>query len=194
VGLFTAMTMGFVPILQPTNPETYDPQVFYNIALAIVAGMGAAALSFRLLPPLSPTVRTRRLLALTLRDLRRLAKGHTQSDWEGHVIVRLSAMPNEATPLQRAQLLATNAVGSEIVRLRRQFGLRVGLVEAAFAAIAEGQSTIAIARLSRIDEALSGVSAGGPATQHVLRTRASILAVSEALTKHAAYFDTGAPA
>ena len=192
VGLFTAMTMGFVPILQPTNPETYDTQLFYNVALTIVAGMGTAALSFLLLPPLSPTVRTRRLLVLTLRDLRRLAKGHAQSDWEGRVIARLSAMPNEATPLQRAQLLATFAVGSEIIHLRRQLGLGIDL-DAAFAAVAEGQSASAVARLSRLDEMLSGFSAEGPGTQDVLRVRGSILAVSEALTEHAAYFDTGAP-
>ena len=41
-----------------------------------------------------------------------------QSDWEGRVIARLSVMPNEATPLQRAQLLAAFAVGSEIIHLR----------------------------------------------------------------------------
>ena len=64
-----------MPLLAPANQMGYDPQQFYNAALAIVAGGGAAALSFRLLPPLSPAFRTRRLLALTLRDLRRLATG-----------------------------------------------------------------------------------------------------------------------
>ena len=164
VGLFTAMTMGFVPILQPTNPETYDTQLFYNVGLAIVAGMSAAALSFRLLPPLSPAFRTRRLLSLTLRDLRRLAKGRTQSDWEGHVIARLSVMPNEATPLQRAQLLAAFSVGSEIIHLRhvmRQFGLGANL-DGAFEAVAEGHSASAIERLSRLDEAFSADIARGP--------------------------------
>jgi hypothetical protein len=47
---------------------TYDTAQFYNAALAIVAGIGAAALSFRLLPPLPQALRTGRLLALTLRD------------------------------------------------------------------------------------------------------------------------------
>jgi len=194
VGLFTAMTMGFVPILQPTNPETYDTQLFYNIGLAIVAGMGAAALSFRLLPPLSPTVRTRRLLSLTLRDLRRLAKGRTQRDWEGHVIARLTVMPNEATPLQRARLLAAFAVGSEIILLRHvmhQFGLGANL-DGAFEAVAEGHSASAIERLSRLDEEFSGDIARGPRTQDVLQVRGSILVVLETLTKHAAYFDAGA--
>ena len=85
VGLFTAMTMFFMPVLQPTNPMIYNPEAFYNAGSAIVFGAGFAALSFRLLPPLSPAFRTRRLLALTLRDLRRLAIGRNQHDWEGHV-------------------------------------------------------------------------------------------------------------
>ena len=105
-------------ILQPTNPETYNPEVFYNIGFAIVAGFASAAFSFQLMPPLSPAFRTRRLLALTLRDLRRLAKGRPQNDWESHVIGRLSVMPAEATSAQRTQLLAALSVGSEIIRLR----------------------------------------------------------------------------
>jgi uncharacterized membrane protein YccC len=72
-GMFTAMTVNFVPLLGPANPMSYDTVQFYNSASAIVADTTAAVLSFRLLPPLSPAFRTRRLLALTLRDLRRLA-------------------------------------------------------------------------------------------------------------------------
>jgi uncharacterized membrane protein YccC len=195
-GLFTAMTMGFVPILQPTNPETYDTQLFYNIALAIVAGMGAAALSFRLLPPLSPAYRTRRLLALTLRDLRRLATGHSQNDWEGLVYGRLSAMPNEATLLERAQLLAALSVGREIIRQRHiaphlGLGPKLGLV---LAALAEGDSARAIAQLFLLDDLLATDAAGGPARQAVLRARGSILVLTETLTKHATYFDAEARA
>src|SRR5262245_51214901 len=71
--VFIAMTYNFVPLLAPANQMTYDTVQFYNAALAIAGGSAAGALSFRLLPPLSPAKRTRRLLALTLRDLRRLA-------------------------------------------------------------------------------------------------------------------------
>jgi uncharacterized membrane protein YccC len=73
--MFTAIAANFVPILGPANQQSYDTQQFYNAASAIVAGVGAAACSFRLIPPLSPAFRTRRLLALALRDLRRLARG-----------------------------------------------------------------------------------------------------------------------
>ena len=60
------------PLLAPMNEMSYDIVSFYNNALAIVGGLGVAALSFRLLPPLAPAYRTRRLLAAALRDLRRL--------------------------------------------------------------------------------------------------------------------------
>jgi uncharacterized membrane protein YccC len=73
--MFTAMTIQFVPLLAPTNPMGFDTLQFYSAALSIVAGTSSAALSFRLLPPLSPAFRTRRLWALTLRNVRRLAMG-----------------------------------------------------------------------------------------------------------------------
>jgi uncharacterized membrane protein YccC len=144
-GMFTAMAMLFAPLLEPTNPETYDTVQFYNSALAIVAGSCAAALSLRLLPPLSPVFRTLRLLALTLQDLRRLAMGHAPSDWQGHIYGRLSAMPEEATPLHRAQRLAALSVGSEIIKLRHiALGLGLGAdLDPALAALAQGNSASA---------------------------------------------------
>jgi hypothetical protein len=47
----------------------------------LVGAIAIVLLSFRLLPPLSPAYRARRLLALTLRDLRRLATGRAHSPW-----------------------------------------------------------------------------------------------------------------
>ena len=79
--MFTAMCINFVPILGPANPMHYDTVAFYNQASAIVAGIVVGALSFRVLPPLSSAYRMRRLLALTLRDLRRLAMGRPFDDW-----------------------------------------------------------------------------------------------------------------
>ena len=167
VGLFTGITMLFMPLLQPSNPMTYNPEAFYNASSTIVFGAGFAALSFRLLPPLSPAFRTRRLLALTLRDLRRLALGRSQRDWEGLVYGRLSAMPDEATPLQRAQLVAALSVGSEIVHLRHiAHDLSLGpKLDPALAALADGHSARAIARLTRLDEVLATDAADGPGMQ-----------------------------
>jgi uncharacterized membrane protein YccC len=192
---FTAMTANFVPLLAPANPMSYDTVQFYNAALAIVAGVGAAVLSFRLIPPLSPAFRTRRLLELTLGDLHRLATGpmpHTPDDWEGRMYGRFSALPDEAQPLQRSLLLAAFAVGTEIIQLRH-IALRLELetaLDSALKALAQGQSAIATARLSHLDQVLAARPGASPAA---LRARGLILAISEALTQHPAYFDAGMP-
>jgi uncharacterized membrane protein YccC len=191
--MFTAIAAFFCFLLAPTNQMSFDPQQFYNAALATVAGVGIAALSFRLLPPLSPAFRGRRLLALTLRDLRRLASGsipRSPDAWEERVYSRLSVLPNAAEPEQRSQLLAALSVGTEIIRLRRicrRFDLGSHL-DAALEAMARRDSAMAIARLARLDEALAARSGAA-----ALRARSSILAMSEALTQHAAYFAAGAP-
>jgi uncharacterized membrane protein YccC len=197
LALFTGMTMVFIPLLQPTNPITYDQSAFYNTGLAIISGCAAGAMSFRLLPPLSPAFRTRRLLALSLRDLRRLAVGHRFDDWEHRIGERLAVLPEAATPLQGAYLLGALSLGSEITRLRDNLrrldpDLREAAeVEAAFRSIAQGKSADAMARLARLDAALAADAAG---TQAVLRVRAGILAATETLNRYAEYFDSGAVA
>ena len=191
--MFTAMAANFVPILAPANEMSYDTIQFYNAGLAIVLGSSIAALSFRVLPPLSPAFRTRRLLALTLRDLQRLARAarpKAPEDWQGRVYARLSTLPEGATPLQRAQLLAALSVGTQIVQLRhivRRLGLSSDLVSA-LTAFCQGNGRLTCARLARLDQALASNSA---ATATALRARGLILGISEALTEHAAYFYAG---
>jgi uncharacterized membrane protein YccC len=185
--MFTGMTALFVPILGPANPISYDTLQFYNAALAIVVGTTVAALSFRLLPPLSPAFRARRLLALTLRDLRRLARGHTPHDWVGRIQDRLAVFPPAAALLQGAQLLAALSVGIEIIQLRQitdALGLGAGL-EPAFAAIAQGDSEAALVQLRQFDTVL----AAQPETQTILRARSRLIGISEALAEHTTYFD-----
>jgi hypothetical protein len=107
---------------------------------------------------------------------------------------RLSTLPDQAEPLQRAQLVAALSVGNEVIRLR-QSAPRLGLgtdLEAALAALAQGHSAIATARLTRLDRYLASRPATGPESQLALRARSNILAISEALTQHASYFDAGA--
>ena len=194
--LFTAMTGNFVPLLAPANQMSYDTVQFYNSALAIVAGCGVAALSFRLLPPLSPAFRVERLLELTLRDLRRLATanvGRLPADWEGRIYKRLVAMPDEAEPLQRTQLLTALSLGSEIIELRRvapQLGLASDL-DAALEPFAQGNSAAAVARLERLDRRLAPPTESDPQTLLILHERARILLISDALMQHRAYFDGG---
>jgi uncharacterized membrane protein YccC len=190
--MFTAIAANFIPLLAPANQMSYDTEQFYNTALAIVAGVGVAVLSFRLLPPLSPAFRAHRLLALTLRDLRRLAMSpipRTPDDWESRVYGRLSVLPDEAEPLHRSQLLAALSVGTEVIQLCRA-AHRLGLgseLDAARDAIARGDTATATAHFTRLDEVLAarpGIAA--------LRARGSVLALSEALTQHTLYFDAGA--
>src|SRR5215469_8415628 len=187
------LAFNFVALLAPTNLMSYDTAQFYNTALGILAGAATAALGFRLLPQLSPALRARRLLALTLRDLRRLASATLpprSEDWDGRMIGRLAAVPDQAEPLQRGRLLAALSVGNEIIHLR-QMAPRLGAAEefaAALAAFVQGKSATAIAWLHQLDNRL----ASGPQAAAILRARSRILVMSEALSEHAPYFDAGA--
>jgi uncharacterized membrane protein YccC len=195
--MFGAITSWFIPLVAPENQIIYDTQQFYNSALAIVAGAGAATLAFRLLPPLSPALRVRRLLALTLRDLRRLPTAPilpTRGRWESKVYGRLSVLPEQAEPLQRAQLLAALSVGTEIIRLRRiARRIRLGVdIDVALEGVARGQSALATERLARIYDGLDVVPAVGARAPITLRVQGSIRAICEALVRHAPYFDSEA--
>lgn len=195
----TAMGTYFVPLLTPANQMSYDTAQFYNSALAIVTGCVVAALSFRLLPPLPPGLRARRLLALTLGDLRRLAMRAlppSPEDWQGRVYGRLAALPDQAQPLQRARLLAALSVGNEIGQLRRMSHLLgVGAeLSAAFAAVTQCDSAMARSRLAGLDSRLASPPGTEPSAVLALRARSSILGLSEALAEHADYFDAGAAA
>jgi uncharacterized membrane protein YccC len=195
--MFTAMTVLFVPLLAPTNPMSFNTLQFYNTALAIVGGAAAGVLSFRLLPPLSSAFRARRLLALTLRDLRRLAARpttRTPEDWEARMYSRLSALPDAAEPLQRSQLVASLALGTEIIHLSHMAS-RLGFsadTDAAFTALAQGNSAIACSQLAQLDHRLAARADTEPESPLALRARASILAISDALNQHASFFDAGA--
>jgi uncharacterized membrane protein YccC len=192
--VFTTIALILLPLLAPTNEMSYDAAQFYNSALATVAGCGMAALAFALLPPLSPALRTRRLLALALRDLRRLAVARrlpTSADWEERLFGRLMALPEQADPSGRAQLLAVLSVGTEIIHLRH-FALRLGAAaeaDAALEAFARGNSEIAIGRLRQIDRDLASRPDAERPTATTLRMRGRILVVCEALSEHAAYFN-----
>ncbi len=197
--LFTAATANFMPLLAPTNEMIYDAQRFYDSALAIVAGIGAAALAMRLLPPLSPATRSRRLLDLTLRDLRRLARQRwapTREDWERRIYSRLLALPEQADPLQRAQLAAALSVGTHIIRLRSvadRFGLGATL-DAALNALAQGRTATATRHLAELDGGFAARPDEASGFQLPLRARAAILAMSEAMTAFAPFFDAQARA
>jgi uncharacterized membrane protein YccC len=177
----------------------YDTIQYYNSALAIVVGCGVAPLAFRLLPPLSPAFRVRRLLALTSRDLRRLAIAPVlprPDHWESRLFSRLTVLPDQATPLQRAQLLAALSVGTEIIGLRQiaTHLAKTAELGGALNDIAIGHSTEAIAKLRQLEDRLASARETGTDVTMTLRARGRILVISEALAEHGAYFDAGAPA
>ena len=191
--MFTfAAAVNFLPLLNITNGMTYDGSGFWNGAIAILAGIAVGVVAMLVIPPLSPAIRTRRLLALTLADLRRLVKRASPGrpdDWENRGVARLLAMPDQAEPGERAELAAAVAVGKEIVRLRHIAPRFVpgAMVDAALAPLAEGRSGEAIERLKEIDRRVAALPRAR--SRILLSLRASILVISGQLSEFAPYFD-----
>ena len=70
---------------------------------------------------------------------------------------RLSALPDQAQPLQRGEMLAAFSVGTEIIQLRqlyKRFDLDSSL-DAALEPLAQGQSITAVERLASLDQVLA---------------------------------------
>jgi uncharacterized membrane protein YccC len=192
--VFTAMTITFVPLLAPTNQMDYDTVQYYNVALALFAGVGVATVAFRLLPLPSPEFRTRCLLASALRDLRRLAIAPLppqSEEWDGRMNGQLAALPDQAEPLQRSRLIAALSVGNAIIESTHGSHLGAAAeLDAALAAFALGKSAIAIAQLRQLDYRIAG-SDTAQETAMALRARGRLMVVSEGLAEHRSYFDAG---
>jgi hypothetical protein len=145
-----------------------------------------------IIPPLSPAIRTQRLLALMLRDFRRLMKRASpgrSGDWENMGVARLLAMPDKAEAQERSELAAIVAVGKEIVRLRHVAPRFVpsAMVDAVLTPLAEGRSGEAIARLDDIDRRVAALPRAR--SRIVLSLRSSILVISGQLSEFASCFD-----
>ncbi|WP_084800866.1 FUSC family protein [Bradyrhizobium sp. Tv2a-2] len=189
--VFVAIVANFIPMIGPANQMSYDTIKFYNSALAIVAGCAAGALSFRLIPPISPQLRSQRLLALSLRDLRRLAADpdRRQVPWEGRLYSRIVALPDGADPRQRAVLVTSLTVGESMVALQQiapQLGF-AGEFEAALKHFRSGTCSAMMTQLEATERGLAGND--DPAA---MRARGHLLAIRDALSDHRAYFETGA--
>jgi uncharacterized membrane protein YccC len=192
--MFTVMAFNLSPLLGIRNVMVYDADQFFNSASGIIIGTGFAALIMRLIPPLSPAERSRRLLALTLRDLRRLAE-RTRTvpprDWQDRIFARLSVLPQAAELHQGAQLVAALSLGNEIIRLRRvadRLEIRQQFEPAQYA-IADGDSRVAVQWLTQADQILAAPREHDPDPEARLRARARLCAMKEALTLFADYFD-----
>jgi uncharacterized membrane protein YccC len=191
--MFTfAAVVNFLPLLNITNGMTYDASAFFNGAIAILAGIAFGVIAMLIIPPLSPAIRTQRLLSLMLRDLRRLVKRDSAGkpgDWENKGVARLLAMPDQAEAQERAELAAIVAVGKEIGRLRQIAPRFVpsAMVDAVLASLAEGQSREAITRLGDIDRRIAALPRAR--SRILLRLRSSILVISGQLSEFASCFD-----
>ena len=192
---FFAASVNFLPMLSINNTITFDASQFWNTSSAILVGIAVGAVAMLILPPLSPAIRTSRLLALTLADLRRLAKGASsrrqEDDWESRIVARFLAMPDQAEPVERAELVAAIAVGNHIVRLRRVAPRFVpgAAVDAALQALAEGRSGEASERLKDIDRQLAALPRTRSGSRAVLGLRAGLLVVCGQLASYASYYD-----
>ena len=91
---FFAASVNFLPMLSINNTITFDASQFWNSSSAILTGIAVGAVAMLIVPPLSPAIRTSRLLALTLADLRRLAKRapsrRREDDWESRGVARFA--------------------------------------------------------------------------------------------------------
>jgi uncharacterized membrane protein YccC len=188
---FLAMGTNFLPILAIENRPNYDGDRLLNATLTIGVGMIAAAIFLRLLPPLSPVRRTRRLLALTLRDLRRLATGRRRLEnraWTSIVSQRLGAMPEQATLEQEAELLAGLSVGEASIALLEARPHVPGgdALDHAFASLARANVVEAREWLARF---CAHQSEGDTATaQRGMRAAVEAALIADALTQHADFF------
>ena len=190
---FVAAATNFTPLLAPANLQSYDTAAFYNSTLAIAVGVGLGVLCMALLPQLSPAGRAERLRRLTLRDLARLAtrpRPGTQRAWEALLYARISVLPEDAPAMTRRELVAALYVGEAVLRLRQLAG-RFGngpALHQAMAALGAGNGNAAIAALAGAD---TEVRAATAPPEQILRARAAMLALREALGRHAAYFNLG---
>jgi uncharacterized membrane protein YccC len=192
---YFACSVNFLPMLSINNTISFDASQFWNTASAIVAGIAVGAVAMLIVPPLSPAVRTERLLALTLADLRRLARRapsrRREDDWEGRIVARFLAMPEQAEPVERAMLVAAMAVGTHIVRIRRVAPRFVPApaVEAALQALAEGRSAEAAERLKDIDRQLAALPRTRPGGRAALGLRAGLMVICGQLAWYPSYYD-----
>jgi uncharacterized membrane protein YccC len=181
-----------IAMLNPANQMVYDLAAFLNNGLAIVAGSIAGVAGYRLIRPLSPALRARRHVAAALRDLRRLAAGRwrpSEDVWELRLYDRMIALPHDATPLQRGQLVTALGIGLAILPLQAlaaAAGEQEG-VQRMLSALAAGDLEHVRSRAAEIAGRLAP-QASADGEFKVQRLCACIREIEEALASHPEFF------
>ncbi|WP_197024068.1 FUSC family protein [Xanthobacter sp. 126] len=165
--LFLAMSVNLLPLIGVGNPISYDASTFFNIALTIILGNIIGTLFFIIIPGLSPEVRTRRLLALSVRDLRRLAGRPQTPDatrWTAVMTRRVEDLPPQATDEQAGSLLPLFVLGRALILLREAPASEADrlLISDASAALAEGRVELARFAFGGMERVLSERVASQP--------------------------------
>ena len=109
--LYFAASVNFLAMVSVTNGITYDASQFWNSTSAILVGVACGAIAMRILPPVSPAIRTQRLLALALADLRRLATRASPGTAGGLGRPRLRPFAGDARPSRPSRTRATRRRG-----------------------------------------------------------------------------------
>jgi uncharacterized membrane protein YccC len=191
-----AAVVNFLGILLPQNQPIYDLASFLNIGVAAVAGTIVGCLWMALLPAFPATWQTQRLLALSVRDLRRLAVRRlwlSRADWTSLISCRLAAMPATATQEQLAQLVAALSSGEAIIQLRdwRRTFVATDPLDCALAALSAGNIPSTRYWLAKFVAMLSESEASGSLA--VLRGQAAASVIEDALARHSALFAEAPP-
>ncbi|MFG1262159.1 FUSC family protein [Xanthobacter aminoxidans] len=184
--LFLAMSVNLLPLIGVGNPISYDASTFFNIALTIILGNIIGTLFF-IIPGLSPEVRARRLLALSIRDLRRLAGRPQTPDatrWTALMTRRVEDLPPQATDEQAGSLLTLFVLGRALILLRKTPAGEVErrLISDASAALAEGRVALARIAFSDMERVLAERAASQPSeAPAVMSSLAQIKIITDAL-------------
>lgn len=164
--LFLAMSVNCLPLLGVGNPTSYDASAFFNIALTIILGNIAGTLFFIIIPSLSPEVRTRRLLALSVRDLRKLAaRPRNSARWTAVMTRRAEDLPPQATNEQAGSLMTLFVLGRALIALRETLAgaAEGGLLARACSELAAGRPALARIAFGDIERVLAERAEAHPA-------------------------------
>ncbi|WP_428031690.1 FUSC family protein [Ancylobacter sp.] len=190
--VFLGMSVASLPLLGVANPISYSAVAYFNLALAVVAGSVVGMMFFVIMPVIPPQIRSRRLLELSLRDFRTLARGDRAFDrarWTTLLTRRIEALPPQTALQEAGDLMALLALGQAVIFLRagEPHAPAARLLREALRALADGELAAShdaleqLLRAHHANAAASGVAAAPPE-----KLCAAITVIADSLDTHAA--------